>query len=367
MSNYKRGVRDKFEMDYMGRALSLAKSALGSTSPNPAVGAVVVRDGVVVGEGYTQPPGSEHAEIMALRQAGKRSHGATMYVTLEPCCHFGRTPPCTRAIISSGISEVHIAILDQNPLVCGGGRAELEGAGIKTFIGEGEEEALEMYRGYMKFLSNGTPFVIAKFAMSLDGKIATRTGNSKWISGEESRGFVHDLRREADAIVVGVDTILSDDPRLTARTGDEIDKLKVIIDSHGRTPLTAKALGEATIIATVAPLAGERKAGFESAGAEVLELPPDDGRVDLSALLPELGQRGVTTALVEGGGKLLGTFFDLGLVDMVYVFIAPIIIGGEEAPTIAGRGVDAVAEALKLKRSKIQRIGEDLLVSGYLK
>ena len=243
--------------DYMELALSLAKRALGSTSPNPAVGAVVVKDGVIVGEGYTQPPGSAHAEVVALKQAGVNSSGAVMYVTLEPCCHFGRTPPCTQAIISSGISEIHIASLDPNPLVSGKGKAELEDAGIKTVLGEHKEEALELNEGYTKFITTGDPFVITKFAMSLDGKLATRTGDSRWISGEESRRYAHKLRRSVDAIIVGVGTVLADDPRLTVRAkgqGKETEKLKVIVDSHGKTPLDARVLKGQTIIASIAPL-----------------------------------------------------------------------------------------------------------------
>ncbi len=354
-------------MDHMEIALSLAKRALGSTSPNPAVGAVVVKDGVVVGKGYTQPPGSDHAEVMALRQAGEKSRGAIMYVTLEPCCHFGRTPPCTEAIISSGVSEVHIAMLDPNPQVYGKGSAQLEENGIKTIAGEHEEEALEINEGYIRLISTGVPFVIAKFAMSIDGKIATKTGDSKWISCEESREYAHNLRKRVDAIIVGVNTVLSDNPRLTARAnGREIEKLKVIVDSHGRTPSNARALRGKTILASVAPMDTNNKRRFAELGAMVLELPSRNGLVDLQELLRELGQVGVTSVLVEGGGELLGSFFDQGLVDRVYVFIAPILIGGE-ATTISGNGVERVAQATRLQKVKAERLGEDVLISGYVR
>jgi diaminohydroxyphosphoribosylaminopyrimidine deaminase/5-amino-6-(5-phosphoribosylamino)uracil reductase len=200
-------------MDYMERALTLARMAVGSTSPNPAVGAVIVSDGVVVGEGYTQPPGSAHAEVVALKQAGEKSRGATMYVTLEPCCFYGRTPPCTKAIVDAGIAVMHIAALDPNPKVAGKGRSELESAGITVYLEEHKEEAQEINESYFKYITTGVPFITAKFAISLDGKIATWTGDSHWISCEESRRYVHRMRRASDAIMVGVNTIVMDDPR----------------------------------------------------------------------------------------------------------------------------------------------------------
>ena len=201
----------------MGQALSLAKLALGQVSPNPAVGAVVVKNDTVVGQGYTQPPGSWHAEISALKQAGEKARGSVMYVTLEPCCHYGQTPPCTQTIIDAGITEVHLAMIDPNPLVSERGKNELEKEGIKVYAGEHEEEAREINEAYIKFITTGIPFVTAKFAMSLDGKIATGSGDSKWISGEEARKYVHNLRYTADAIMAGVNTILADDPQLTTR------------------------------------------------------------------------------------------------------------------------------------------------------
>jgi len=365
-------------MDFMERALSLARLAIGSTSPNPAVGAVIVKDGVVIGEGYTEPPGCAHAEVVALKNAGERSRGATMYVTLEPCCHFGRTPPCTQAIIKGGISEVHIATLDPNPLVCGRGKAELDAAGIKTMLGEHEEEASELNEAYIKFITTGLPFVTAKFAMSLDGKIATRTGDSRWISGEDSREYVHRLRRAVDAIMVGVNTILADDPRLTAgdrlkRGGEIKNPVRVIVDSKGRTPPTAQALKQPgkIIVATtpLAPPALIKK--LKEAGAEVLELPsfsPDEGLVDVGELLKELGREEITSVLVEGGGTLLGSLFEGGLVDKVIAFIAPVIIGGAGARlAVGGRGAERIAQAIKLSNVNIERIGNDVMMCGYIK
>ena len=361
-------------MDYMGEALSLARLALGEVSPNPAVGAVVVK-GEVVGRGYTQEPGSWHAEVGALNQAGAEARGGVLYVTLEPCCQYGRTPPCIQAIISAGITEVHMAMLDPNPLVAGRGRDELEKAGIKTYVGEHELEAREINEAYIKYITTGLPFVTAKFAVSLDGKIATRSGDSKWISSEESRKYVHNMRYAADAIMAGVNTVLADDPHLTIRCsggkGGTARKqpLRIIVDGKGRTPLTAQVFSEPgkTILALGRKATPEEKKAFAQAGAEVLELPSAEGLVGLEELFKTLGEREVTSVLVEGGGKLFGSLFDLGLVDKVVAFIAPIVIGGEEAKTaVGGRGIDKVADSLRLERIKVEKFGDDVMVSGYV-
>ena len=362
-------------MDYMEQALSLAKLALGQVSPNPAVGAVIVKNGTVIGQGYTQPPGSHHAEVAALKQAGEEARDSRLYVTLEPCCFYGRTPPCTQAIINAGVSEVHLAMLDPNPQVSGRGKEELEKADIKVYVGEHEEEAKEISEAYAKFITTGMPFVTAKFAVSLDGKIATRSGDSKWISGEESRKYVHYLRYTADAVMAGVNTILADDPRLTGRCGGrggETRKqpLRVIVDGKGRTPLTARAFSEPgkALLALGRLANSEEKADFAQVGAELIELPSAEGGVDLKKLLEALGEREITSVLVEGGGILLGSLFDVRLVDKVIAFIAPIIIGGNEAKTaVGGKGVDKVVESLKLDRVRIEKFGEDVMVSGYIK
>ena len=363
-------------MDYMAQALSLAKLALGQVSPNPAVGAIVVKNGVVISQGYTQPPGSWHAEALALKRAGKEARGGVMYVSLEPCCHHGRTPPCTQAIIAAGIGEVHMAMSDPNPLVSGRGKDELEGEGIRVYVGEHEAEAKEINEAYTKFITTGVPFVTAKFAVSLDGKIATKSGDSKWISGNEARKYVHCLRYTADAVMAGVNTVLVDDPRLTARCcggrGGTAKKqpLRVIVDGKGRTPLTAQLFSEPgkALLALGKSATIEEKTALAQIGAELLELPTEEGLVDLKGLLKALGEREITSVLVEGGGTLLGSLFDHGLVDKVVAFIAPIIIGGKEAKTaVGGKGVSKVAESLKLKRIKVERFGQDLMVSGYVK
>jgi len=362
-------------MDYMQRALSLAMLALGHSAPNPAVGAVIVKDDVIVGEGYTQPPGSDHAEVVALNQAGERAKEAAMYVTLEPCCFYGRTPPCTQAIINAGIAEVHVPMIDPNPLVSGRGMSELEEAGIKTYIGEYEEEALEINESYVKFTAKGLPFVIAKFAMSLDGKIATKTGDAKWISGEESRRWVHCLRHRVDAIMVGVNTIITDNPQLTARAGKdggrtEKQPLRVVVDSRGRIPIDARVfqVPGKILVAVTEEIDPAKSRALAEAGAEVLPLPSKEGMVDLGKLLSALGSKGVVNLLVEGGPTVFGSLFEQGLVDRLLAFVSPLIIGGREASSpVKGIGVEKIAQALPLNRVKVERFSDDVLISAYAK
>ena len=360
-------------MGHMEQAVSLARRSLGAVSPNPAVGAVVVRDGEVVGEGWTQPPGQNHAEVAALQQAGERAAGATLYTTLEPCSHTGRTPPCVQVIIQAGISMVHAAVIDPNPRVNGEGLSALKEAGIETVVGEGEEEAGELVEAYAKYIMTGVPFVTAKFAMSLDGKIATRAGDSKWISGEEARRYVHELRSTSDAVMVGVNTMVVDDPRLTARDASDNplgrQPLRILVDSDGRTPAGARLLSEPghTLVA-VAGVNERAQKKLAQAGAEVVSVPASDGSVDVAELLRHLGRREVTSVLVEGGGALLGSMFDLRLVDKVVAFIAPTIIGGKEAPTpVGGVGAALMGETARLERVKVVRFEDDLAVTGYCK
>jgi diaminohydroxyphosphoribosylaminopyrimidine deaminase/5-amino-6-(5-phosphoribosylamino)uracil reductase len=359
---------------HMQRALELAAQARGRTSPNPMVGAVIVRAGRVVGEGYHRQAGTPHAEVHALRAAGDLARGATLYVNLEPCNHQGRTPPCTEALIAAGIAEVHMAMLDPNPLVNGQGRARLEAAGIRTVVGECAEPARELNEAFVTYITAGRPFVIGKFAASLDGKIATRTGESRWITGEAARLRGHELRDTVDAILVGAATVIADDPLLTTRRpGREVrHPLRVVLDSRGRVPLEARVLDPAlpakTLLAATAALPAERRAALESRGVEVLVLPADaQGRVDLAALLETLGRRQVTSLLVEGGGTVLASFFQAGLVDKVVAFLAPLVIGGQEAPSaVSGTGVAHLADAARLERVQVERVGEDVLVTGYL-
>ena len=356
----------------MQRAFSLAKQAVGTTSPNPAVGAVVVKDGAIIGEGHTLPPGQRHAEIGALEQCGSKAAGATLYTTLEPCCHFGRTPPCTEAIIAAGIKEVVVAASDPNPRVAGNGLAALKDAGIAVAIEE-TEGVRELYEAFSKHITTGLPFVTAKFAMSLDGKIATYSGDSKWVTGPLARELVQEIRRESDAVMVGINTLLADNPQLTARNPDgspcPVQPLRVVLDSSCRTPVDARMLGEPgeTLIATLNQAAPDKVVNLRSAGAEVFIGTADPaGMVDTGQVLAELGKRGVVSLLVEGGGITLGTLFDTGLVDKVYVFIAPVIIGGSLAASpIEGRGAALMSEAWRVEHTEIRQIGPDWLISGY--
>ena len=391
-------------MTHMALALSLAGKAVGSVSPNPPVGAVLVRDGEVVGEGYTQPPGQAHAEIVAIRQAGPRARGATLYTTLEPCNHQGRTGPCSEAIIEAGVAEVHSAVTDPNPHVKGGGLSRLSEAGLAVSTGEMAGEASRLIEAYAKLVTTGTPFVTAKFAMSLDGKIATRTGSSQWITGEKARAYAHRLRAASDAVMVGINTVLADDPRLTARDGSgaalERQPLRVVVDSRGRIPREARMLGEpgSTLIVTggtgghearpydegnavetagmpgaggheTRPYGGGHgciEGGETGPGVEAAAIPGADGLVDLEALMSHLGEREVASVVVEGGGVLLGALFDGGLVDRVCAFIAPVVVGGAEAPSpVAGEGVELIGDALRLRDVEVLTMGEDIAVVGY--
>ncbi len=351
----------------MARAIELARGAAGRVSPNPPVGAVLVRDGVTVGEGATQPPGGPHAEVVALEQAGTDAKGAELYVTLEPCAHHGRTPPCTEALIAAGVARVHVAALDPAPHTDGRGVAALEGAGIGVTVEE-SAAATELVEAFAKHVSTGLPFVTAKFATSLDGKLATRVGDARWISGEASRRRAHEMRAQSDAVMVGIGTALADDPRLTARDVDgapDRQPLRVVVDSAGRLPADAAMLAEpgATLVAVAAK--GRGKALAE-AGAEVAVLPGAGGRVDLGGLLAALGARGVVSVLVEGGAELLGALFDGRHVDKVVAFVAPVVIGGGEAPTVVGgRGAERMADALRLRGVRYEPIDGDLMVVGY--
>ena len=356
----------------MQRAVELAYEAIGSTSPNPAVGAVLVKDGVEVGSGATQPPGQDHAEIVALKQAAEQARGAILYTTLEPCCTWGRTPPCTQAIITAGVTEVHFAVIDPNPSVFGKGRDELEAAGIQV-VEEKAGGAQELYEAFAKHIETGTPFVTVKYGMTLDGKIATHTGDSKWVTGPEARGYVQAMRRVCDAILVGVNTALTDDPYLTARdnagTPLERQPLRVVLDSVCSTPVKSVMLGQpgATLIATTEAAPDARVLALEQAGAEVVILPSgEDRRVDLRALVNYLGPRGVVNLLVEGGGSVHGAFFDAGLVDKVYAFVAPQIVGGETSLSpVEGSGVAVMADSWSLTGAHSEQIGPDWLIIGY--
>jgi diaminohydroxyphosphoribosylaminopyrimidine deaminase/5-amino-6-(5-phosphoribosylamino)uracil reductase len=352
--------------------LALAEAARAAhVSPNPAVGCVIVAEGKVVGRGFTQPPGSAHAEVLALREAGERARGATLYVTLEPCSHWGRTPPCADAVIEAGIAELHCAVLDADPRVRGGGVRRLRDAGVRVTVGDGEAEAERGLAAYLTHRLTGRPLVTAKFAASLDGKIATRTGDARWISGQEARERTRQERGAFDAILVGVGTVLADDPQLTARGPDGSlcthQPLRVVLDSTGRTPATAHVLEPParTLLASTERSSAEWRALMAHCGAEVCVLPEDGGRVDVAALLDELGRRDLLSLLVEGGGAVHGSFFDARLVDRVQAILAPLVIGGAAAPpAVGGDGPAALADATRLLDVGVEQVGADVFVTG---
>jgi diaminohydroxyphosphoribosylaminopyrimidine deaminase/5-amino-6-(5-phosphoribosylamino)uracil reductase len=356
----------------MRQALDLARRAHGSTSPNPWVGAVIVNGDRIVGEGFTRPPGGPHAEVVALEEAGPAARGGTAYVTLEPCSHHGRTPPCTDALIAAGIRRVVFAIEDPDPRVSGNGRQQLEEAGIEVEEGDGAEDSARLLEAYIKHRRTNLPFVIAKYAASLDGRLGAGSGDSRWVSGPATLTWTHQGRTKLDAIIIGSSTVLVDDPQLTARPEGvlaERQPLRVVLDSTGRVSPEAGVFSPVakTLVATTARSSSEWRRAVEAAGAEVLVLTEDrDGRVPLAELLRDLGRRGIVTSLVEGGGVLLGSFFDQQLVDKVTAVIAPMIIGAGEAPAaVVGRGAQVMAQATRLLDVTVERLGDDILVTGY--
>ena len=360
---------------FMQEALRLAKKGCGRTKTNPLVGAVIVKKGCIIARGYHARFGGPHAEIVALKRAGKKARGATLYVTLEPCSTWGKTPPCTEGIIKNGIKHVIIAMIDPNPQNARRGVRLLRRRGIKVTIGILKNEAEKLNAFFFTVIQKKRPHIILKLAQSLDGKIATRSNQSKWISNEEARKYVHSVRHIVDAIVIGVNTVLIDNPRLTARGccgkggNTKSQPLRIIVDSKGRTPLDADVLrqpGE-TLIATVKPMDIEKKEKFIQAGVEVLELPAKEGKVDVEELSKVIAKRGIVSVLVEGGSALLGSFFDGHLVDKILVFISPIVIGGDGArAAVGGNGVDSLIEAHHLSRVDVRSFGDNILVSGYV-
>jgi diaminohydroxyphosphoribosylaminopyrimidine deaminase/5-amino-6-(5-phosphoribosylamino)uracil reductase len=361
------------DTEAMAEALDLARSCDYATSPNPMVGALVVREGRVVGRGRTAPAGGPHAEVNALAEAGEATRGAALVVSLEPCCHLGRTLPCTDAVIAAGISRCVVATLDPNPQVNGGGVERLRRAGIEVRIGVGAEEAQRLNDFYLRWVTSGRPFVTAKFAASIDGRIATTTGESRWITGPEARRLGHLLRHRHDAVLVGSRTILADDPALSARLEGTPARqpLRVVLDSRLSVPPTARVIGSdgrALIAATEHAPSTARRA-LEAAGARVVSFPPDhDGRVPLRDVLALLAREERISVLVEGGARVHGAVFDQGLADRVVAFLAPRIVGGETAPgAVGGRGVARLADAGVLSDVSVERAGHDIVVSGYLR
>lgn len=355
---------------YIRRALELACRALGRTAPNPAVGAVIVRDGVIVGEGFHPVAGEPHAEIFALRQAGIAAQGATLYVTLEPCCHSGRTGPCSTAVIAAGIVRVVAGCRDPNPKVAGGGFAQLEAAGIEVESGILGAECRRLIAPFAKHIRTGLPYVTLKAGMTIDGAVATASGESQWITGAESRFAVHQLRDTHDAIMVGIGTVLADNPRLTTRLpqGGGKNPLRIIVDSTLRTPTPAALLAEAgqTLILTTAAASTANVERLQAANVEILRVAGTAGVVDLSAAMRQLGERGIQSILLEGGGRLHHGALHAGIVDRLCIFIAPLLLGGSGLPLFCGHGVSNLKDAFRLRQLHVERYGDDLLLDGEL-
>lgn len=364
-------VRD--DERFMRRALELAERARGLTSPNPMVGALVVREGTVVGEGFHEVAGGPHAEIAALAAAGERARGATLYVTLEPCAHQGRTPPCAPAVVAAGVGRVVVALGDPNPLVGGRGFEGLRAAGVEVEVGILAAEAAGQNRVFLTALREGRPHVTLKAAMTLDGKIADLHGASRWISGEPARREAHRLRSGADAIVVGVGTVLRDDPRLTVRLERPWPRepYRVVLDSRCRTSPEARVVTSGnparTLIAVTDAAPADRVRALEAVGATVVRCPAVGGHVAAGAVLDALYTRDVRGVLVEGGSEVPGSFLDAGLVDRVAIFVAPRLLGGRQAPSgIGGAGLD-LKSAVRLDALSVTMLGDDLLIEADVK
>ncbi|RUL89808.1 bifunctional diaminohydroxyphosphoribosylaminopyrimidine deaminase/5-amino-6-(5-phosphoribosylamino)uracil reductase RibD [Tautonia sociabilis] len=352
-------------------ALAEAARGRGRVEPNPMVGAVVVRDGSLVSLGHHPRFGGPHAEVVALRAAGELARGASLYVTLEPCCHVGKTPPCTEAVLDAGISRVVSAMRDPFPRVAGGGFSRLADAGVAVEVGLEEAEARLLNAPYLKRLAVGRPFVTAKWAMTLDGKTACASGDSRWISGPRSRALVHELRGRMDGILVGIGTALLDDPELTARPPGPRTPARIVLDPSARLPTSSKLARTAREVPVwLAVSSGrapaDRLDALTRLGVEVLPFP-GDGPIPIAALLDELGRRGLTNLLVEGGGRVLGAFLDAGEVDAVQVFVAPILEGGDHSHSpVRGLGADRMADALRLARVDSLTVDGDVALRGHL-
>ncbi len=353
----------------MLRAMELARK--GKTTPNPMVGAVLVKNNRIIAEGFHPRAGGPHAEVVALRKAGKKARGADLYVNLEPCCHIGRTPPCTDAIIQSGVSRVFAGMKDPNKRVQGKGIRLLKAAGIKVSVGMMKNDCEKLNEAFVKVMKAGVPFVTVKTAMSLDGKIATRTGDSQWISGVKSREFVHELRKQNDAILVGTNTILKDNPKLNCRLKKKqvSHPARIVLDRRNRIPLTAKVFANSktqrVVYVSSLELSAKREKLLMARNIEVLKVKTLKSGFDFKQLMKLLAQKDLNSILIEGGGEINSSAFEAGIVDRVFAFISPILIGGQQAPSpIGGKGVTKISKAIKLKNMKVIQVGEDLMVEA---
>lgn len=354
---------------FMRRALELAKQGMGHTSPNPMVGCVIVKDGKIVAEGYHEKCGEYHAERNALLSCKEDVTGAEAYVTLEPCCHHGKTPPCTDIIIERGIKKVYVGSMDSNPLVGGKGVKILQDAGIEVECGILKEECEKLNEVFFHYIEKKTPYVIMKYAMTLDGKIAAYTGDSKWVTGEEARNHVQYLRKKYSGILVGIGTVKEDNPMLNCRIEEGVDPVRIICDSNLTISMDCNIVTTAKDIKTVIAYAKaqeEKKKALEQAGVTLIQAEKN-GKVDIKELLTKLGAMGIDSVLVEGGGSIHGALLEEGLINKVYAYIAPKLIGGAASKTpVGGTGMEKMRDALKIKDMEIQKLGEDLLITGYM-
>ncbi len=355
---------------YMRAALRLARRAAGRTSPNPMVGAVAVRGGRVVGRGYHARAGGDHAEVAALRQAGDAARGATLYVNLEPCSHFGRTPPCVKAVIDAGVKRVVAGMVDPNPVVAGRGVSALREAGVGVEVRVREEECRRLNEAFVKHVTQGLPFVTLKLAASLDGRIATATGDSKWVTGPAARKFVHRLRNEADAVLVGSGTVLADDPQLTCRLPGGRDPWRIVLDRRLRTPVTARLVHqqqpEKTVLVAGDGVPAARRKRLEDLGVQVWTFPARQGRVSLRRVLRKLARLDVLSVMVEGGAVTASRVIGEKAADKVLCFYAPKFIGAEGLPMMGELGITRMRQCPHLAGPAVRRFGEDILVSAYL-
>ncbi|MDP4552687.1 bifunctional diaminohydroxyphosphoribosylaminopyrimidine deaminase/5-amino-6-(5-phosphoribosylamino)uracil reductase RibD [Alkalihalobacillus macyae] len=350
-------------LDYMRTAISMASATLGQTNPNPAVGAIIVNEGRIVGMGAHLRAGEGHAEVHALRMAGKEASGGTAYVTLEPCSHHGRTPPCADALIEAGIKTVYIASQDPNPLVSGGGVAKLREAGVTVEIGLGEEEALRLNKMFFHSITNKRPFVTLKSATTLDGKIATRNRDSKWITGEEARKDVHSLRHLHDAILVGVGTVISDNPSLTTRYGEGLSPIRVVLDHHLRIPTDSIVLTDDSVETWIVTTKDAVKKNDRTFQKHVHVIEVSQNSILIDEVLDLLGKRNITSLFVEGGSEIHGSFLEGSHFQQVITYLAPKLIGGRDAPTSFGaNGFSKMSDAVNLTIESVEKIGEDIRV-----
>lgn len=352
---------------FMDLAIKLALKAKNKTLPNPMVGALVVKGGRIIGRGYHEKAGLVHAEVAALNEAGQKAKDATLYVTLEPCAHFGRTPPCVTRIVKSGVKEVIVGMVDPNPLNNGKGVEILKAHGIKVEVGFLEDKLKKINEVFIKYITKRLPFVIVKVAESLDGKVATKTGDSKWITSDKSRAYAHRLRKNYDAIMVGVNTILRDNPNLDAWFSKR-QPIKIVVDSQLSTPESANIFSKGkVIIVTLAANSGQETENRKilAQKARIVEVKEKEGQINLKDMMKKLAALEITNILVEGGGTLIGSLFDDRLVDKVLFFISPKIIGGKDAmSSVMGSGISRIDKAIKLKDVKYRRIGDDFLIEG---